>query len=70
MIVELGKDGIWCASGRYIRPIAAYAPTRKEAMKFYAEAHYNQQCQEYAMYESMSGLVEMNDPNYVVEDLG
>ena len=61
----------WLAAGRgYIRPIVVEALTRKEAMKAYGEEHYRQRGEEYAMCESMSGLVEMNDPNYVVEDLG
>ena len=65
MIVQIGKDQQWCASGSgYLRPIATYAPTRAEAMKLYAEAHYEQQSQEYAMEQSMSYLADVSDPNW------
>jgi len=68
MIVEIGKDGLWCASGSgYLRPIATSAPTRKEAMKMYAEAHYEQQVQEYAFCESMSHLTDISSPDWTPE---
>ena len=61
MKAEKGKDGVWCAGGKgYLRPIATFASTRREARKLYAEVYQTQQSEEYHFCESMSHLAEIS----------
>jgi len=65
MLVEQGKDSIWCASGNgNLRPIAAFGDTRREAMHHYTEVFLGQQGQEYAYEQAMSHLSDISGPNW------
>ena len=71
MKVEMGRDGLWAASGNgNLRPITTFAGTRREAMRLYAEVYVAQKEEEYAYEQSMSHLADCSYGSPYGSDMG